>query len=95
MSGDAFELKKPAPGERVMLKVEFRTQTQGTLQVALKLKDLQVEGGHPVERMVRSGPPEFIENPSREWPEPQGPMVFRGDVKPGHEGMARKVLGLV
>lgn len=92
----SLELKpeRPKPGEGVILKVEFRTQSQGTLQVALSLKDLQVEGGHPVERMVRSGPPEFIENPSRAWPVPQGPMVFSGDVKPGYEHMARKVLGL-
>jgi hypothetical protein len=93
---DALDVKKsrPAPGERVMLRVEFETENQGTLRVVLTMNDLQVPGGHPVERMVREGPPAFIENPSRHWDHPQDPITFRGTVKPGCEHMARKVLGL-
>lgn len=81
-------------GERVMIRVEFRTASQGVLRVELTMRDLQVEGGHPVEKLVREGPPEWLANPSRHWDDPQDPITFKGAVKSGREAEARKALGL-
>lgn len=82
------------PQDPVMIRVEFQTATQGTLRVALKMSDLQ-KRAHPVERMLREGPPSWLENPSREgWTHPQEPFTFKGTVKAGFEHEARKALGL-
>lgn len=94
---DAFEMvtNKQHPVDRPIIRIEFRTASQGVLRLELTLKDLQVEGGHPAERLLRGGPPVWLTNPSRSgWDHPQDPFVFKGTVKSGHEAEARAALGL-
>lgn len=93
---DTIGVKKlPARiGDRLMIRVEFSTASEGVLRVELTMRDLQMEGGHPVEKLVREGPPEWLTNPSRHWDDPQDPITFKGAVKSGHEAEARAALGL-
>lgn len=39
-------------------------------------------------------PPAWLENPGRTWERPQDPVLLFGQVKPGHEDDARRLLGL-
>jgi hypothetical protein len=39
-----------------------------------------------------TAPPDWLDNPRREWSHPQDPVTFRGDVKPGREAEANAAL---
>lgn len=41
---------------------------------------------------LKGGPPEWLDNPSRSWPDPRGPIMLTGIVKAGREAEARVVL---
>ena len=80
------------PLTRPTLCIRFECADGELLQRDLSYNDLQVEGGHAVEKMLRDGPPEWITEPGRAWPDPQGPITFTGKVVPGREDEARAVV---
>lgn len=80
--------------DRPVLRARFTLPDGTPLERDFTLDDLEREGGHPFERTVRDGPPDWLDEPRRAWDHPQDPVTFSGRVKPGREGDARKaVLG--
>lgn len=69
---------------KVMISIVFRCAGGEEITREWTMAEIE-EGGQPDLSKV----PEFLDDPYRDWPEPQSPIYFGGDVKPGREDEAR------
>jgi len=74
---------KSHPYDRPLVRAEFTLPDGELLTRDWTMRDIEREG-HP-DLATEAGPPEWLENPSKDWPHPQAPITFRGTVKAGHE----------
>lgn len=82
--------------DRPMIRVELKLADGSKLEREWNFSNLREAppGTAPGGPDLRIGPPAWLAEPNREWPDPQGPLVFTGTVPSGMETTAREWLGL-
>lgn len=74
----------------VVIHMCFELPEGGKLEREFTMEQMQnAQTDGAVRDFLSSGPPDWLENPSRAWPHPRGPLEFKGTVKPGHEDEAK------
>lgn len=72
------------PFDRTVVEVRFRLAGGEVVTRGWTMHEIE-ENGQPNMGVV----PDFIDQPYRDWPHPQAPITFGGDVLPGREDEAR------
>ena len=74
------------PNRRPVLAVSFRCADGSVIERSWTM-------GQHAEMPDLADIPEWLENPSKDWPHPQDPVTYRGDVRPGSEAAALALVG--